>query len=418
MKRFTWLVILLVLSLTVLSCSWATPLHYFSRLSLLPNVAPTATATPTAMPQPVPTLVPGTEEGVTAEEALLTRLYEQVSPSVVHIRVTQRVARETVVPFPNLPGFPNLPDLPQIPDEFYRRGEGSGFVWDEEGHIVTNYHVVAEATTVDVHFFDGTIVEAEVVGLDSQSDIAVLRVDPKATQLHPAVLGDSDALRVGQLAIAIGNPFGQTWTMTRGIISALGRTIRSGSNPFAIPEMIQTDAAINPGNSGGPLLDSHGRVVGMNTVIISRSGASAGVGFAVPINIIKQVVPELIAAGHYAYPWLGIEGRDLWPEDVEAMDLDVRQGALVVGVVEDSPADKAHLRGSERTIKVDGEEIKTGGDVIIAVDDEPVHGIDDLVAYLVCHTRPGQKITLTVIRDGHEVSVPVTLGERPEELTR
>ena len=307
-----------------------------------------------------------------------------------------------------------------MPDEFYRGGEGSGFVWDENGHVVTNNHVVEGATTVEVHFLDDTIVEAEVVGVDPESDIAVIRVEPSATQLYPVALGDSDALKVGQLAVAIGSPFGvqQAWTMTHGIVSGLGRTIHSGSSRFAIPEVIQTDAAINPGNSGGPLLDRGGRVVGMNTMILSQSGVSAGVGFAVPINIIKQVVPELIATGHYAYPWLGIRGRDLWPEDVEAMDLPGRQGALVVDVTPDGPADEADLRGSDRAIEIDGAEVETGGDVIIAVEGQPVRGMDDLIAYLVRYTRPGQEVTLKVFRDGKEISVPVTLGERPDQIER
>jgi S1-C subfamily serine protease len=313
-----------------------------------------------------------------------------------------------------MPSFPYLPDIPQMPDEFYRRGEGSGFVWDDEGHIVTNHHVVSGASVVEVHFFDETVVEAEIIGLDSQSDIAVLRVAPDATELHPVALGDSDTLRVGQMAIAIGNPLGQTWTMTSGIFSALGRTIRSGSNPFAIPEVIQTDAAINPGNSGGPLLDIEGRVVGVNTMIMSQTGFSSGVGFAIPINIVTQVVPDLISSGDYSHPWLGIEGRDLLDEDVESQDLPVRHGALVISVVQDGPADDAGLHGSDRTVVVDGVELKTGGDVIVGVDGEPVGGMNDLITYLVLHTRPGEDVTLQVIRNGEEVAVNVTLGERPE----
>ena len=411
MKTKTGFAILLVLGLALLSCGGTTSLGSFLQGTPTPIAAPTAAPTAAAVAP-----APPVQGGGMAEEELLTGLYERVSPSVVHIRVTQKVEGGQTSPLPQWPGMPPLPNMPQTPGEFYRHGEGSGFVWDEAGHIVTNYHVVEGASSVDVHFFDGTVVEAEVIGQDKQSDIAVLQVDPQATELRPVVLGDSDALKVGQMAIAIGNPFGQTWTMTRGIISALGRTIRSGDNPFAIPEMIQTDAAINPGNSGGPLLDSAGRVIGMNTMILSRSGASAGVGFAVPINIVKQVVPELIKSGEYAYPWLGIQGRDLWPEDVEAMDLPGQQGALVVSVVQDSPADKAGLRGSDRTITVDGEETQTGGDVIVAVDDEPVNGMDDLITYLVRHTRPDQKITLTVIRDGKKIEVDVTLGKRPQNL--
>jgi len=414
MKRRTLFVLLLVLGLALLSCNWATPLRSWWQ----------ATPTPASLLTPAPaenvvSPTPHVQGGTISEEELLTDLYQRVSPSVVHIQVTQRVARQALSPFdewPEWPFHPNLPDLPQIPDEFYRRGEGSGFVWDDQGHIVTNHHVVVDATAVEVHFFDNTVVEGQIVGLDEQSDIAVLRVDPSTASLQPVSLGDSDTLQVGQLAVAIGNPFGQTWTMTRGIISALGRTIRAGSNPFAIPEMIQTDAAINPGNSGGPLLNSQGKVIGMNTMILSQTGASAGVGFAVPINIVKQVVPELIASGEYAYPWLGIEGRDLLPEDLDTMDLPVRQGALIVSVTQDGPADKAGLRGSDRTIVVDGVEMKTGGDVIVKVDGTPVKGMDDVIAYLVRHTRPEQQVTLEVIRDSEPLSVKVTLGQRPKDL--
>jgi S1-C subfamily serine protease len=215
--------------------------------------------------------------------------------------------------------------------------------------------------------------------------------------------------------VAIGNPFGQTWTMTRGIVSAVGRVIQSGLSRFSIPEVIQTDAAINPGNSGGPLLNSRGEVIGMNTMIISQSGSSSGVGFAVPSNIIAKVVPALISKGSYAYPWLGITGRDLLPQDVKALDLPVRQGALVLDVAAGSPADKAGLRGSERVIRVQGQELTTGGDVITAIDDTPVTGMDQLISYLVRKTQPGQQVTLTIIRDGKEKKVTVTLAERPKE---
>ena len=362
MKRHTWLILLVILVLASLSCNWLTSLD--AALKSTPTAVTVAAATPTGNP---PLVLPRVDEGgVAAEEALLTGLYEQVSPSVVHIQVVQ--------------------------------GEGSGFVWDENGHIVTNNHVVQGAAVVQVSFFDGTILDAEIVGLDPQSDIAVLRVDPSAVELRPVTLGDSDNLRVGRMAVAIGNPFGQTWTMTQGIVSALDRTIRSGVSLFSIPEVIQTDAAINPGNSGGPLLDSSGQVIGMNTMILSRSGVSSGVGFAVPVNIVKLVVPELVGSGRYAYAWLGITGRDLFPEDVETMDLSVRQGALVTEVVGRGPADQARIRVS---------------DVVIAVEDETVRGMADLIAYLVRHTRPDQEVMLKVIRDGREVELPVVLGERP-----
>ena len=227
-------------------------------------------------------------------------------------------------------------------------------------------------------------------------------------------LGDSHAVQVGQLGIAIGNPFGQTWTMTRGIVSAVGRTIR-GQTRFSIPEVIQTDAAVNPGNSGGPLLDSSGRVIGMNTQIISESGSSAGIGFAVPIDLVKMVAPELIESGHHAYAYLGVTGRSLLVQDVEAMDLDGRRGALVIEVAPDSPAAAAALRGSTETIRIEGQDIPTGGDVIIGIEDAVVRNMDDLITYLVQYARPGQTVTLTVLRDGSEMEIPVTLAERPSE---
>ncbi len=351
------------------------------------------------------------------EEQLLANIYRQASPSVVHIRVVQHVT--AVVPgTPEFPGFPPVPGFPHEED-FYQRGEASGFVLDKEGHIVTNYHVAGDADKVEVTFFDGTTVRAKVIGGDPDADLAVLQVDVDPDILHPVKLADSDKLFVGQRAIAIGNPFGQEWTMTSGIISALGRTLPSGTSQYSIPEMIQTDAAINPGNSGGPLLNAQGEVIGVNTMIISRSRSSAGVGFAVPSNIVKQIVPVLIEKGEYVYPWLGLQGVDLSLDLIEAMDLPTgTQGALVVKVAEGGPADKAGLRGSDSTVKVEGLELPVGGDVIIAINDRPVTGMDDLIAYLVKETRPGDKVTLTILRDGKERTVTVELGERPHATER
>ncbi|HIC88227.1 MAG TPA: PDZ domain-containing protein, partial [Anaerolineae bacterium] len=208
--------------------------------------------------------------------------------------------------------------------------------------------------------------------------------------------------------------FGQVGTMTHGIVSALGRTLRSGTSPFSIPEMIQTDAPINPGNSGGPLLDRQGRVIGINTMILSRSGASAGIGFAVPINIAKRVVPVLIEKGEYHYAWLGISGQTLQPEAADVMHLpEGTHGALVVKVAHDSPADKAGLRGSDKTLTVEGIEYPIGGDIITAIDGHPVDDMDDLIIYLIENTRPGDQVTLTILRDGKEMKVKVTLAERP-----
>ncbi len=371
-----------------------------------PPIIPTVQAP--GVPMPTPTPIPqAILENADAEEKIIAAVYERVAPSVVHIRVMQHVSG-LVPPELQIPGF----QLP--PDEFYRRGEGSGFVWDNRGHIVTNYHVIENAEKVEVTFFDGVAVPATIVGSDPDSDLAVLQVDRPAESLRPVELGDSDTVFIGQRAIAIGNPFGQEWTLTVGVISALGRTLPSGTSQFSIPEMIQTDAAINPGNSGGPLLDSAGRVIGVNTMIISNFQVSSGVGFAIPVNIVRQVVPVLIEKGHYAYAWLGISGRDLDRATAEAMGLPPEQrGALVIEVTQNSPAAKAGLRGSSKTVKLDGADVKIGGDVIVAIDDQPVRSMDDLIVYLVKKAHPGQKVTLTILRDGQERHIEVTLGERP-----
>lgn len=333
-----------------------------------------------------------------AEEALLQRIYSQVAPSVVHIRVTTDFDHQ----------------FPEVPDEFYQQGEGSGFVLDTAGHIVTNFHVVREAEIVEVTFFDGLTARAEVIGSDPDSDLAVVYVSIDQSVLHPVVLGDSDRVFVGQRAVALGNPFGQTWTLTAGIVSAVGRTMRSGTSQFSIPEMIQTDAAVNPGNSGGPLLDSQGRVIGVNTMILSQSRSSSGVGFAVPVNIVRQVIPMLIENGSYVYPWLGISGTNLSLDLIEAMGFDVRQrGALVIEVVDQSPAAEADLHGSEESIEITGQELRVGGDLIVAINDHPVTSMDDLIVYLVKNTRSGDEIILTVLRGGEEIMLHVILSPRP-----
>jgi len=395
------LIAVLALSLAAMSCSPLTMVGLGARGAETPlEVAKVAT---TATPIPTPPL-PATalEVGVAEEEDLLINLYERVNPAVVNIRVVKRVEQ---------------PATFFTPDELYQEGQGSGFVWDQEGHIVTNNHVVEGTDEVEVVFWDDTVVEGKVIGTDPDSDLAVVEVDLPAEELHPVELGDSEELKVGQLAIAIGNPFGQAGTMTRGIISALGRTFSPGSSPFAIPEMIQTDAAVNPGNSGGPLLNSQGQVIAINTLILSRSGSSSGVGFAVPINMAKRVVPVLMAEGEYHYAWLGITGQDLIPAVIEAMDLPVgTQGALVVEVGQDGPADKAGLRGSTETVESKGRPLEIGGDIILAIDGTPVQDMDDVIVYLVQNTRPGKEVELSILRDGQEQKLTVELGERPDSV--
>jgi len=362
--------------LALVLLSWALLVQWPGVISSEAAVLPTPEA---------PTLSEGPLATVYAEEQLFIELYERVSPSVVHIAVTTA----------SLEGG----------------GTGSGFVLDTEGHIVTNNHVVEDAERILVRFADDTTAEAEVVGTDPDSDLAVIQVDVPASLLKPVQLGDSDALRVGQRAIAIGNPFGLEQTMTAGIVSALGRVVRQESG-FSLPQLVQTDAAINPGNSGGPLLDSRGQVIGVNTLIFSQSGSNSGVGFAVPVNTVKRVVPSLIATGRYADPWLGITGMSITPLLAETLDLPVEQGVLVQAIVEDGPADKAGLQESDRQVDFEGAPLGAGGDIIIAIDDVAVQDMDDVIVYLTS-TQVGQTVRLTVLRNGAEQTVEVTLEERP-----
>ena len=321
---------------------------------------------------------------VEAEEQLLVNLYERVSSSVVNIAVSTT----------------------------FGGGTGSGFVLDTDGHIVTNNHVVEGAEQILVRFADETIVEAELVGADVDSDLAVIRVDVPTDLLREVQLGDSSTLRVGQRAIAVGNPFGLEQTMTTGIISAPGRVLRQ-ENGFSQPKLIQTDAAINPGNSGGPLLNARGEVIGVNTFIFSRSGSSSGVGFAVPVNTVKRVVPSLIATGRYDDPWLGISGLSITPVVAGALELPVEQGILLQEVVPEGPAARAGLRGSYRQTEIDEGPLPTGGDIIVAIDGVEMRDMDELIVYLA-ETTVGQTVTLDILREGERQSVDLILEERPE----
>ncbi len=340
----------------------------------------------------------------------LNSIYENVNPSVVSIQVTQKVSMQ------QLPFYGFTPQT----EEQYQQGAGSGFVWDKQGHIVTNNHVVADADKINVQFYDGTIVQAELVGADADSDLAVLKVDVPAEQLRPVTLADSTQVRVGQLAVAIGNPFGLENTMTVGFVSAIGRSLPTNSEStsgarYTIPDIIQTDAPINPGNSGGVLVNEKGEVIGVPSAIISPVEASAGIGFAIPSATVAKVVPVLIKEGKYTHAWLGISGMTLTPDIAQAMGLDKNQrGALVITVIEDSPAREAGLRGSDGEITVDGQTLPTGGDVIIAFAGNSVNTFDDLVAYLARFSA-GDKVSLTVLRDGKTRELEVTLGARPTQ---
>jgi 2-alkenal reductase len=343
---------------------------------------------------------------VAALEEAFVDVYDGALPSVVNIRVMKSF---------DIGDFSDE-DLPEEHPEFFNQGGGSGFVWDNQGHIVTNDHVVSGATDIEVLFADDTRAAAEIVGTDPDSDLAVIKVDLPASALQPLTLGDSDQMRVGQLAIAIGSPFGQEFTMTSGIVSAVGRLIRGGNAGFSIPTAIQTDAPINPGNSGGPLLNRSGEVIGINAQMASRTGASSGIGFAIPVNIAKKVVPALISGDDYKYAWLGISGGEVSVEMSDFRDLaDATRGAVVIEVVDDGPAAAAGLQGRDASLDEESDEYRFGGDIITAIDGQPVAGIDDLISYLVTLYQPGDTVTLDVIRaNGSTEQLQVTLGERPE----
>ena len=371
-------------------------------------------------PEAVAAVVIDADQVVAAFEEVLGRVHEKALPSVVRIIVAQTVSTDEFgqdfdFPFGAPAPDPNS-DGPR--DFFFRNGEGSGFVWSAEGHIVTNQHVVADADRVTVIFPDGLELIAEVLGTDPDSDLAVLKIDVPAGGLTAIEIGDSSDVKVGQLAIAIGNPFGQEFTTTTGIVSAVGRTIRGGNTQFSIPQVIQTDAPINPGNSGGPLLDRLGRVIGINTQIISRTGASTGIGFAVPINAAKQVIPELIKSGEFEYAWLGISGNTVRREILELMDLPSEtRGALVIDLAQSGPAEAAGLAGASRTEETAIGLAPVGGDIIVGIDGSPIESMDDLITYLIENTRPGDRIAVDVIRDGGEVAtIEVALGTRPGEI--
>ncbi len=294
----------------------------------------------------------------------------------------------------------------------YGTSVGSGFVYDDKGHIVTNNHVVGDGIRFTVSFLDGTVLSATLVGQDPDTDLAVLKVDPKDIQLKPLRLGNSSNLKIGEQIIAVGNPFELTGSVTLGIVSQKGRLLPT-ERGYLIPGIIQIDAAINPGNSGGPLLNMRGEVVGVTTAIESMTGEFAGIGYAISSNIVARVVPVLIEKGVYRHSYLGITGIEINSAIAEALNINVKQGFLVVTVAPDSPAANAGIRGGNKTINVFGQRIVAGGDVIIAINGIPVKGLDDILTYLVEKTSPGDMIYLKIIRDGIVMDVPVTIGERP-----
>lgn len=291
-------------------------------------------------------------------------------------------------------------------------GVGSGFVFDKKGHIITNAHVVKEASKVVVTFLDGRSYNAEIIGTDEYTDIAIIKVSADLSLLQPLSIGDSSNLKVGEQIAAIGNPFGLSGSMTSGIVSQLGRLLPSGSG-YSIPDVIQTDAAINPGNSGGPLLNMRGDIVGINTAIQSATGEFTGVGFSIPSQTVAKIVPTLIAKGEYKHPWIGISGRDIDPDMASVLNLKDAVGFLVITVVEDSPAFDAGLVGSDKTIEVDGINYQVGGDIILSVDGKEVRKIDDILIHLQRAKSVGDEMILEILRDGRTTNISITLDERP-----
>lgn len=389
-KRIAVLLIAVVLTGTLLGCTLSGIL-----------VTPTPTPTPTALPlptvaQPQVTAVPAAPANEL--EAQVAAVYDLARPAVVNI--TSRIYAYDFFFNP-------------VPQE----GTGSGFIYDSNGHIVTNYHVIENAQEVSVTLADGRTLPATIVGTDPSNDLAVIRIEAEELPA-PLALGDSDSLRVGQFVVAIGNPFGQVGTLTVGVISALGRIIESPDGRF-IGEAIQTDAAINPGNSGGPLLDLQGRVIGVNSQIISPAGANVGIGFAVPVNTVRRVVPQLIAKGRYSHPWLGVSILSLTPRWAQALGeagVEVPDhGLLVLKAVSGGPAAQAGIRGGNRILIVGNRRIPVGGDVIVALNGQPVSTYQELNVYLETQTQVGDTITVTIIREGVEQNVSVTLTERPAQ---
>lgn len=342
-------------------------------------------------PVPTATLLPeNLYAEMDARDQVIINLYDRVSPSVVHIISRQQ----------NLNFFFGA---------YSSEGTGSGFLIDTAGHVLTNNHVVANASEIDVILATGDTVPATLVGVDRENDLAVLKIDIAPELAVPLEYGNSSDVRVGQTVVAIGNPFGLDRTLTTGIISALGRRLQTSQGAL-VGQAIQTDAAINPGNSGGPLLDMRGRVIGINTAINSPTGGSVGIGFAVPVDVIKRVVPELIAHGRYPHPDIGLQVAELGTEVTPGRD-SVARGLLIVDVTTNGPADAAGLRAAQVSARR-GRYVFSGGDIIVAIDGQPVYSRDDLLIYLEDHFRPGDVVTVTIVREGQTQDVTLTLSAR------
>jgi 2-alkenal reductase len=374
--------LVLLLALVTMACRTTSPVTS-------PSIE--STAVPEAV-QVIP-ITDSTQVTAASEDQVLVDLYARLNPSVVNLTVYVKQNNE-LVPL----------------------GRASGFIYDAQGDILTNAHVVHGTDLVEVTFSDGLVRDAIPVGEDLYSDLAVVRVELPAG-LAPIPLATMDELAVGQTVVAIGNPFGFEGTLTRGIISGLGRTIPTLTTVYSIPQAIQTDAAINPGSSGGPLLNLQGEAIGVNAQIETSgtSNSNLGVAFAIPVSIVRRVVPALIESGSYEWPWLGVSGYTINPSLVQAMSLPVERGAYVSSVTDGGPALSAGLRGTTEVVTVDGRQVEVGGDVITAIDGQPVNTFDDILVFLALQASPGQEITLTILRNGQPQDVRVTLGTRPSQ---
>ena len=419
-KSMAFIPVILVSALVMVACgAMSLP---FSQTSNSPSTAVTVKSPEPVVDtsKPVITGAVATSASLSDLESSFESIYQAVNPSVVSISVTIG-STNTTSNNGRAPGFPfgfgNNQGAQPV-----QQALGSGFVWDSNGDIVTNNHVISGATTIDVTFSDGTIVPAKLVGADPNADLAVVKVSVSADKLHPIIPSDSSQVKVGQIAIAIGNPYGLSNTMTQGIISALARSLPVGLDSqtaqtgptYNIPDIIQTDAAINPGNSGGVLLDDQGRLIGVTAAIESSANSNSGIGFVIPSNIVQKVVPALISTGSYKHPYLGISGTTLTPELSSAMNLPAgQQGALIVDVTSGGPADKAGLHASTKQVVIGGQQTVVGGDVIVAINGQPIKQFEDLASYLFDNTKVGDTITVTVLRSGKQQDVKVTLGALP-----
>ncbi len=395
---FVLLLIVIVLGIAVLDRPSPNLARLFNR-----GPEPTDPTTPPVQPaELVVSIDPGTIGNleVDYETAVLMDIYDRGNPSVVNIYVMDLASNSGWI--------------------FAQQGQGSGFVWDREGHIVTNAHVVHGADTIGVRFYDGTVSIGQVIGQDPDSDLAVIRIDAEGYDLQPVQLGRIEDLKVGMRVAAIGSPFSQEQTMTSGIVSALGRTMSSFNQRYKIPDSIQFDAAINPGNSGGPLFNDKGEVVGVVSQIISPERSFSGIGLAVPVSIFSRVVPSLIATGQYEHSYLGITGKDYSPVCSEELGLskDLR-GVYIIRVLSSGPAARAGLQGGRNRIQYQNQYLNTicpevqDGDLITAIEGTAVSTFGNLMMYLERYTSPGDQVTLTILRDGQYYDLDIVLGARP-----